>query len=395
VKSFVYLTVLSVLFAGCQSDRLAAPPNANSSSADGATLALRDGDDHALPGFGAPGLRVMTYNVYLGTDLGPILQAGTDQDFLIAAVRAYAELQQTDFPARAGKIADQIAKVRPDVLGLDEVALWSVSSPMGAPFVTQFDFLKLLQNALRARHLDYVVATADTTSDVSAPVPTAFDDQGNPTAFDLVRFQDRDAILVQAGVRFRDPAHGKFATYIPLDLLGTETGLYRGWCSIRTTVDGESFRFINSHLEAESPDVNLAQANEMVTILANERDPVIWAGDFNSDANTAAPSYALITGSGFTDLWPIANPRDPGLTNGPADGVGALDANGVLVPYPSLVFNARIDLVLLRDRFGRARDVHAAIFGNQPGDRTATGLWPSDHAAVGMVFDLPKVRDRW
>jgi hypothetical protein len=268
-------------------------------------------------------------------------------------------------------------------------------SPPGAPFVTRYDFLKLVVGALRARHLNYVVASADTTSDVSAPVPTAFDDQGNPTAFDLVRFQDRDAILVRAGVRFRDPDHGTFTAYIPLDLLGTETGLYRGWCSIRATVDGQTFRFVNSHLEAESPDVNLAQASELVDLLRQVRDPVIWVGDFNSSAATGAPSYALITGAGFTDLWPLAHPHDPGLTNGAADGVGALDANGVLVPYPSLVFNARLDLVLLRDRHGKPHDVHAAIFGNQPGDRTASGLWPSDHAAVGMVFELPGTWGRW
>lgn len=65
----------------------------------------------------------------------------------------------------------------------------------------------------------------------------------------------------------------------------------------------------------------------------------------------------------------------------------------MLVPYASLVFDARIDLVLLRDRVGRPHDVHAALFGIDQSNRTASGLWPSDHAAVGMVFELPKTRD--
>jgi endonuclease/exonuclease/phosphatase family metal-dependent hydrolase len=395
MKQFALLTLAGLIAAGCQSDRLAGPASPDSTSADSALLARRNGQEgYRLPPPSASGLRVMTYNVYLGTDLGPILRATTDVEVLTAAFQAFAELQQTNFPERAGKIAAQIAAVRPDIVGLDEVALWSVSSPMGAPFVTQYDFLQLVIDSLKTHHLNYVAASADTTSDVAAPVPTTFDDQGDPTAFDLVRFQDRDAILVRAGVRFRDPQHGKFATFIPLNLLGTRTGLYRGWCSIKATVDGRTFRFVNTHLEAESPDVNLAQANEMVGLLQNEHDPVIWAGDFNADANTAAPSYALITGAGFTDLWPLAHPHDPGLTNGPADGVGALNAEGVLVPYPSLVFNARIDLVLLRDRSGKPHAVHAALFGTQPGDRTASGLWPSDHAAVGMVFELPKTWDR-
>jgi len=126
----------------------------------------------------------------------------------------------------------------------------------------------------------------------------------------------------------------------------------------------------------------------LIALLQQVRDPVIWVGDFNSDADGGGAAYLAARGAGFTDLWPVAHPHDPGLTNGPNDGVGALDAAGVLVPYPSLVFDKRIDLVLLRDRFARLHDVHAAILGNLPGDRTATGLWPSDHAAVGMVFDV-------
>ena len=401
MKSLVFLAAASLLTAGCQSNRLARPANPDPNATDHAVLASRDGHEgYRLPPPNASALRVMTYNTYLGADLSPVMKAGNEQDFLAAAFRADAELHQTNFPARVGKIADQIAKVRPDILGLDEAALWSLSVPYkpglppGTPFVTQYDVLQLVIDSLRARDLAYVAASADTTSDIAAPVPMAFDVQGNPTAFALVRFQDRDAILVRAGVPFRDPRHGKFAAFIPLHLLGTETGLYRGWCSIMATMDRRTFRYVNSHLEAESPDVNLAQAAEMVRMLQNAPEPVIWAGDFNVDANTAGASYALITGAGFTDLWPLAHPRDPGLTNGAADGVGALNAAGVLVPYASLEFNARIDLVLLKNRSGEAHGLHAALFGIQPNDRTASGLFPSDHAAVGMVFELPKTLDR-
>jgi endonuclease/exonuclease/phosphatase family metal-dependent hydrolase len=397
VKRFAVLAFAGLLAAGCQSDRLASPFNADSTAADGTILAHRYGRfGNRLPPPSAPGIRVMTYNVYLGTDLNPILASTTQEAFLIAAARAYGELQQSDFPARAGKIADQIAEVRPDVVGLQEVALWSVSAPYDptqpplVPFVTQYDFLKLVLDSLRTHHLFYIAASVDTTSDVSAPAPTEFDPAtGAPTAFALVRFQDRDVILVRRGVRFRDPRHARFQTYIPLNLLGTEAGLYRGWCSVVATVDGQSFRFVNTHLEAESPDVNLAQANEMVALLKHVREPVVLVGDFNSDANVDAASYAVLTGEGFRDVWQRAHPHDPGLTNGPNDGVGALDASGALIPYPSLEFTTRVDLVLVRDRFRGPHDVSAAIFGNQQSDRTAGGLWPSDHAAVGAVFELP------
>jgi hypothetical protein len=108
-----------------------------------------------------------------------------------------------------------------------------------------------------------------------------------------------------------------------------------------------------------------------------------------------AESYGVLTGAGFEDLWPRAHPHGPGLTNGPNDGVGALDASGLLVPYPSLTFDKRIDLVLLRDHRRMPREVDAAIFGTEADERTAAGLWPSDHAAVGMVFELPRHRFAW
>ncbi len=400
MKRLAYLGIAALLTAACQSDRLVNPNDANPTVASDGLAASRGWNGGpGLPAPDANGLRVMAYNVYLGTDLAPLLSATTEEEFLVAASRAYAELQQTDFPARAGKIADQIAQVRPDVLGLEEVALWSVSEPYDptqpplVPFAVKYDFLQIVIDALRARGLHYVAASADTTTDVAAPTATAFDANGNPTAFALVRFQDREAVLVRAGVKFSDPRHGVYQTYLPLDMLGNQTGIYSGWSSVRAQVQGKTFRFVATHLDAENGEVNAGQAQELVGMLQHEADPVVLVGDFNSGPGVApdfAAAYALITGWGFTDLWPLAHPRDPGLTNGPKDGVGALNADGVLVPYPKLVFNTRVDLVLLRDAAGVPRPVHAALFGIERNDRTRTGLWPSDHAAVGMAFALPE-----
>ncbi len=387
----------AVLIAGCQTDKVAGPTTVVAPT-DEAVLLGSGPLSSRLPAPEAAGLRVMTYNVYLGTNLGPLLQATTPSGFLTASARAWAELQQTDFPSRAGKIADQIAGARPDVVGLAEVALWSVSAPYDptqpplAPFVVQYDFLQLVLDALAARGLDYAAASADTTTDVAAPVPTAFDAEGNPTAFALVRFQDRDAVLVRAGVTFDQPRHGVFQTELPLDLLGTPAAIRNGWSSVRATADGRTFRFVATHLNAEYGPVNAGQAQELVGLLQAEGNPVVLVGDFNSGPGVApdfATAYQLLAGAGFTDLWPLSRPSRPGLTNGPADGVGALNADGVLVPYASLQFATRVDLVLVRDAFGAPQPVHAALFGTDPGDRTAAGLWPSDHAAVGMVFQLP------
>ena len=397
MKRLAFLALAGLFAAACQSDRVAGPSNDQIGPVGDDPLASRAWDVAGLPAPDAQGLRVMTYNVYLGTDLEPLLGATGEAAFLTAAARAWAELEQTDFPSRAGRIADQIAKVRPDVLGLEEVALWSVSAPYDptqpplAPFVVQYDFLQSILRALKARGLEYVAAAADTTSDVAAPVPTAFDAAGDPTAFALVRFQDRDAVLVRRGVRFADARHGVYQTYLPLNLMGAESGIFNGWSSIRATVDGRTFRFVATHLNAEYAPVNAGQAQELVGLLRSEAGPVVLVGDFNSGPGVSAdfaPAYGLVAGAGFTDLWPVAHPKEAGLTNGPADGVGYLDAAGVLIPWPSLQFTTRVDLVWVRDRLGVPHRVYAATFGDQPRDRTAAGLWPSDHAAVGMVFEL-------
>ncbi len=398
MKRLVPLGIAALVAAACQSDRLF-----NSSNRDlmgpGDPLQSSQGwyGGSGLPAPDANGLRVMAYNLYLGTNFGPIFAATNETEYLIAAVRAYAELQQTNFPARAGVIANQIAKVRPDVMGIEEVALWSVSAPYAgggpptAPFVVQYDFLQLLLDSLAARGLTYTAPSVDSTSDVAAPVATAFDGSGNPTAFALVRFQDRDAVLVRAGVTFSGEQHGVYQTYLPLNLLGNQTGIYNGYSSVLVTKGGQTARFVATHLNAEYGPVNNGQAQELMGVLQGVTDPVILVGDFNSGPGVTepfAPTYDVITGAGFTDLWPLSRPSGPGLTNGPNDGVGYLDEEGVLVPWPSLDFTTRVDLVFLRDALGAPTPVHANTFGYLPGDRTPAGLWPSDHAAVGMVFKL-------
>jgi hypothetical protein len=378
------------LAAGCMSDRLASP-----SSEEGGTLAS---NAYQMPALNASGLRVMQYNLYLGTDFTPIFQATNDVDLATAVNLAWTELQQTDFPGRAGKIADQIAKVRPDLLAIEEVSLWSVSpdytygGPPTSPFEVQYDFLQRLLDALAVRGLSYSAPAVDVTSDVTVPVFTGANGDGVPTGF-LVHYQDRDAVLVRSGVSYSDPQHGVYDAAVgPLPVGGQDVYIRNGWSSVRATKGGRTVRFLATHLNAESPVANYGQAQELLGVVANETDPVVLAGDFNTGPGVTAPfapTYDLFTAAGFTDLWPAVHPKDPGLTNGPDDGVGYLDDQGALIPWPSLVFTTRVDLVLFRDGARGATGIHANRYGFEPGDRTASGLWPSDHAAVGIVFQLP------
>src|SRR5215207_6106324 len=71
-----------------------------------------------------PKISVMTRNVYLGGDLTPSITAPTLAAFLAANAALLGHVDLMDFPARAELIAREITEHKPDVVGLQEVALW-------------------------------------------------------------------------------------------------------------------------------------------------------------------------------------------------------------------------------------------------------------------------------
>ena len=78
MKRLAFLTLAGLFTAACQSDRIASPSNSNVATVDDALAASRDGrEGFRLPPPWEPGLRVQTYNLYLGTNLSPLLQAVT------------------------------------------------------------------------------------------------------------------------------------------------------------------------------------------------------------------------------------------------------------------------------------------------------------------------------
>jgi endonuclease/exonuclease/phosphatase family metal-dependent hydrolase len=54
-------------------------------------------------------------------------------------------------------------------------------------------------------------------------------------------------------------------------------------------------------------------------------------------------------------------------------------------PNPESLFDQRIDLVLIR---GAAHVRNVDLVGEEEADRTASGLWPSDHAGVVATVDF-------
>ena len=117
-------------------------------------------------------LVVMTRNLYVGTDVDAVILALRTEDPLDdipALLDAIATLQRTDFPARAAAIADEIARVRPHAIGLQEVSEVDVALPASGINIQQ-NFLSTLLAELDERGLDYVPA-AEVRNIEAAPFP--------------------------------------------------------------------------------------------------------------------------------------------------------------------------------------------------------------------------------
>ena len=325
---------------------------------------------------------VATFNLYVGADFTPILALSpSDPNYfskLVAGVAAiHAQILQSNFPARANGLAEQIVSRNPDLVALQEVSLIRRQSPGdliagGTTLATdvELDYLAILLDALESHGAHYAVASQVQDTDIEAPLFTG-------TGFDDVRLTDRDVILVRTDLppgqlRVSNPQGNNYSVVLPLP---NGLNALRGWCSIDVETRGRSFRFIDTHLEDALPpglpNIQLAQALELLSVPANTTMPVILAGDFNSDAygQYSPETYGLLTVPGhFTDAWSIAQPQSLGLTWG-HDGL----LSDVTFPF---VF--RLDLVLYRGDAFQATDAEVI----DPVIRNTAPLWFSDHAGV-------------
>lgn len=348
---------------------------------------------------------VMTRNLYLGADLMPVIFAlasdptkpGADPLAVPKAARATWEAVQATKPEeRMAAIAEEIAEERPAVVGLQEVTTWSTyaynpqtGSTVGDPTVV-YDFLELLLDALADEGIRYKEVRGATAHNfASPPIPfLATADAPYPTQ--AVQLADRDVIIKRAGVKTRNARNGTYENVISFPLPGGALPVARGWGSVDVHRKTMKFRFVNSHLEAfgipgvDAEQLRVAQVGELLAAQRriakrSPKMPVVYVGDYNSDANKNAPAYtALVEGVGG-DAWLLADEDGPGNTC-------CFDAL-LRDPSPGQL-DSRIDLILVDDDI-RVRD--AEVLGEEPEDMTASGLWPSDHAGLvaKLVIDHP------
>ena len=339
-------------------------------------------------------VRVMTRNVYLGADLSPAIEAADLCGVVDGAGVIYNEVQRTDFRERAVPLAREIRRARPHLVGLQEVALWRVQTPsdLGAPPINpngmpattvQYDFLDLLKAELGGR---YRVVGVQHEFDAELPADIDADDAtGDACGADLdARLTMRDVILARKGVKTGKVRKGHYKERYIADVSGVQLAADRGWLWTAARVGDAKFRFVNTHLEAfGDPEIREAQAKQLIRKALRGKGQRVLVGDLNS----GLPKRHRI-GAGLTD-----SPKDP-LAFRALKRFGMKDRGAVqsccypsLLNDPSYTFDHTVDHVLVKPGVKRAGK--AFVTGDDPGEMTPSGLWPSDHGGVVSKLRLP------
>src|SRR5712692_242505 len=122
-------------------------------------------------------ITVMTLNVYIGANVDRLLAVQDPAELPCLVAEVFQELLATNFPERAAAIADAIARVRPQFIGLQEISTIRLRSPGEAAdrdtpsaATVRLDYLDLLLAALTSRGLDYRVAGCIQNIDVTLPL---------------------------------------------------------------------------------------------------------------------------------------------------------------------------------------------------------------------------------
>lgn len=355
----------------------------------------------------APKLNVMTRNIYLGADLGPALNA-TDVNSAVDATGEIAnQVDRTDFPKRAVALAAEILQKSPDLVGLQEVALWrtqptnfAVLSEGPSAATVEYDFLALLLAELNKTGNNYEAVVVKQEFDAEFPVnDDKSDGQSGVAGVDHnERLTMRDVILrrTDSKVKVSNPNSATFSTLLRVNVAGVLTlDVTRGWTAVDAKLKGtKQFRFVNTHLEAfdsqgQNPanngqsygkgDIRAAQAQELVAA-GGPADPapkgtVILVGDVNSDDDTVQPNgdrnaYLALLAAGLSERS-TNNPlscclNDPNLVNG-----------------STADFDHQVDHVLTDTKKVKLKS--SSVVGLAP----VSGLWPSDHAGIDSTLKMP------
>ncbi len=371
-------------------------------------------------------IKVMTQNQYLGAALTPIVAAADPVTFNSAVIAALQSIAVNNFPERVQALAKTIADKSPDLVGLQEVfSFGCIENPSGSIrgacflFGAAFnDHLSATLNALAGQGANYYVAA--TVQNLTIPsgefpfpgLPVFLDvDDDIPELF--VTVIDRDVILarinvVTSPVPFvcaKPSVDGcNYDTIAVAMTLAGPINIERGFVGVDAVVKRDAFRFVNTHLEVQfpapdplAPAIQAAQATQLIASLNFLAPPpapgsrTLVVGDINSSPTDPLfpvpgsgpfhpPYQQLANGTNlfgtpfvapYTDVWNLrpSKRKRPGFTC----------CQLADLSNPVSILDERIDVIfsLTLPTKGKAK-----VLNTKAEDKTASGLWPSDHASL-------------
>jgi endonuclease/exonuclease/phosphatase family metal-dependent hydrolase len=372
-------------------------------------------------------VKVMSRNIYLGADLGPAIEAETQNELAFAAQGIWNDVHATLPEKRAKLQAKEIATAKPDLVGLQEVAIWrgdysapAQDGPVTPATTVEFDYLQSLMDELKKQGAKYKVVRQQKEFDAEIPLSGGLtaDNPGDG------RLTMRDVVLARrdAGVTTKFDYSQRFENPLVIEDIGGVSGfdvrVDRGFVAMDANVRGTEFRFVNTHLEAFDNTAKLLQAEELVQGLPAQHGPanpdgvdtpVVLVGDLNSDNE-------IVEDEGDTpqhqaDELPYAAIVDAGLEERSFDGPeeDAIDddlysccfgAELIDEPPPSALedIDHTVDHVMVSDDDqGAGVDpnqndielVKSFQTGNDPAEFARFGRWAADHLGVVSVLQFP------
>lgn len=370
----------------------------------GTALALAGAMTMVAPGVAqAEDVTVMTRNIYLGAELRSLFEtigakatAQSQTDLAAVGGEIFRRLKSTNFPMRAKGLAEEIQGRTPDVIGVQEAALWrrgpvdfeaALQQRPSADVVYQ-DFVGILLDEINRGPVRYRVVDVADQRDFEVPADMDNNPATGPSGADAnIRLTLRNAILVRdaSDVRVKAVKSGHYQkrnsliTYFPG---GVKVTSLRGWETARIQVAGGPwFTFANTHLEAldnraQVPSIRARQAREYAGVLAKTRGRTVAVGDFNSDSPARRPgeqqAYKMLVRNGFVDIgtrspWSCCIQKSDDLTTGGSVTEFDHRTDHIFTTTPKKVKRTKVWVV---------------------GRKKSFGYWHSDHAGIVAKLDV-------
>ena len=233
---------------------------------------------------------VLSQNLYAGADFSIFLhdKGWQANPFKIPLMvdALFKQVKKSKFELRAQDFIKSIKKFNPDVINLQEVALWRVQNPgdfLGRNLkatTVAYDFLEVLSTLLKQQGLIYKVAGQRESFDYELP----------SASFGDIRYTNREACLVKEEIQIIDIKYREFTNQLSQTFAGRAISFHRGAILATFSKNGKIFRIANSHLE-NIGKVKHSQLIELAEVAKGQN--AVIAADLNINSVIEAGSFIV------------------------------------------------------------------------------------------------------